>query len=69
MFASLLNSLFGCAHQRTTFPITPRRGLGRTYVACLDCGQEFDYDWKSMQVGRPVPARVLVTSQPASLHN
>jgi len=62
MFASILNSLFGCTHQRTTFPITPerRKGLsngavetrGKTYVACLDCGQEFDYDWKSMRIGQ-----------------
>ena len=24
-----------------------------TYVACLDCGKEFDYDWKQMRIGRP----------------
>ena len=31
-----------------------------TYVACLDCGKEFAYDWKSMRIGdqmaeRPAP--------------
>jgi hypothetical protein len=24
-----------------------RRG---TYVVCLDCGQEFDYNWKDMKI-------------------
>lgn len=32
-----------------------------TYVACLDCGQEFDYDWQQMQIGRRVAARVSAT--------
>ena len=59
----LVTSLFGCSHRRTTFPITRGRKLvgahatqtpNRTYVVCLDCGQEFSYDWKSMTVGEPV---------------
>jgi hypothetical protein len=64
MLHSMMNALFGCGHQRTTFPITPRRmyagssGVSGprsgTYVACLDCGQEFAYDWKSMRIGEPV---------------
>ncbi len=64
MWNTLLNTLFGCSHRRTTFPLTPTRkgGKGRTYVVCLDCGKEFDYDWQEMRVGRPVsthiPARV-----------
>ena len=60
MINSLLNALFGCSHKRTTFPITPSRrsslyGESRrgTYVACLDCGKEFDYDWKDMRVVMP----------------
>jgi hypothetical protein len=28
-----------------------------TYVVCLDCGQEFRYDWKQMRVGELVEAR------------
>jgi hypothetical protein len=55
---TLLNALFGCSHKRTTFPITPSRrsrlsagdSRGGTYVACLDCGKEFDYNWKEMRV-------------------
>ncbi len=27
---------------------------GETYVACLDCGQQFAYDWENMRLGKPV---------------
>jgi hypothetical protein len=64
MLNSIFNSLFGCSHQRTTFPITPARknsgfsapGAIRTatYVSCLTCGKEFAYDWHSMRIGEPV---------------
>jgi len=79
MLESLVNTLFGCAHARTTFPITPARRnnamlaqngahLG-TYVVCLDCGKEFAYDWKTMRVGQqvvtPAPVRPAVTVPPA----
>jgi len=75
MLHSIFNSLFGCSHQRTTFPITPaRRNTGlpssgvtrrNTYVACLECGKEFDYDWQSMRIGQPVPVPVpTVEAQP-----
>jgi hypothetical protein len=70
MLQSLLNSLFGCSHQRTTFPLTPgRKNSGYaapsatrsgTYVVCLDCGKEFAYDWDGMRIGRQVPAPVPV---------
>jgi|ERR1035438_10066701 hypothetical protein len=26
----------------------------RTYVVCLACGQEFDYNWREMRIGVPV---------------
>ena len=64
MLHSMMNTLFGCGHQRTTFPITLRRSyagsaavsgsVGSTYVACLDCGKEFAYDWKAMRIGEPM---------------
>jgi hypothetical protein len=64
MFRSLFDLLLGCSHQRTTFPITPARrnvapGATRnaTYVVCLDCGKEFDYNWKDMRVGRQLAPR------------
>jgi hypothetical protein len=69
MINSLLNVLFGCSHRRTTFPLTPSRRVAGThgttrhgtYVVCLDCGQEFGYDWKEMRVGEPV-----VTARPVA---
>ena len=76
MFQSVINTLFGCSHQRTTFPLTPaRRNAGNslsgaqrsgTYVTCLDCGREFAYDWKAMRIGQPViPPVAAVTTQPS----
>jgi hypothetical protein len=78
MLQSLVNTLFGCAHSRTTFPMTPGRrnnvitaqnaAILGTYVVCLDCGKEFAYDWKTMRVGQqvvaPVAARPAVTVPP-----
>ena len=65
MLQSILNTLFGCSHQRTTFPLTPgRKNVAlsatrlNTYVVCLDCGKEFAYDWDGMRIGQPVAARV-----------
>ena len=68
--SSFLSLFFGCGHNRTTFPLTPsRRGVvsgssyagqpkrNNTYVVCLDCGKEFDYNWKEMRVGSPVQAQ------------
>lgn len=60
-------SLFGCSHKRLTFPMTARRSAngshrGGAHVTCLDCGQEFAYDWDTMQVGKQVAPRA--TAQP-----
>jgi len=54
--SSLLGMLFGCSHKRTTFPLTPPRKSKRsgTYIVCLECGTEFDYNWKEMRMGSPV---------------
>lgn len=73
MLQSLLNSVFGCAHGRTTFPLTPSRRNASiasqrhgTYVVCLDCGKEFGYDWTEMRVGDPMQAlRPAATAQPS----
>ena len=66
MFQSILNTLFGCAHQRTTFPLTPLRknaafsaSRNGAYVVCLDCGKEFSYDWDEMRVGEAVQPRAV----------
>jgi len=62
----LLDMVFGCSHKRCSFPITVRGKLRRspaasvtgTYVVCLDCGQEFPYDWNAMKlVELPQPAK------------
>jgi hypothetical protein len=58
MVAKLIDVFFGCRHSRYSFPVTIR-GAGRrpqasvltgTYVACLDCGREFPYDWQEMKI-------------------
>src|SRR3981189_1748962 len=58
MFTRLVDAMFGCRHARYSFPITVRAGSRRnptaqrtgTYVACLDCGKEFRYDWQEMRI-------------------
>jgi hypothetical protein len=52
MLSSVFDSLFGCSHQRTTFPMTPKRPAARlgAYVSCLDCGKEFAYNWNEMRM-------------------
>ena len=58
MFAKLFDAIFGCRHSRYSFPVTMRGAARRslaasltgTYVACLECGKEFPYDWQEMKV-------------------
>ena len=58
MFSKLMDAMFGCRHARYSFPITVRAGFtsyptaqrAGTYVACLDCGKEFRYDWQEMKI-------------------
>jgi hypothetical protein len=58
MVARLIDLVFGCRHSRYSFPVTIRGAARRpqaaaltgTYVACLDCGREFPYDWQEMKV-------------------
>ena len=72
---SLFDLVFGCSHQRCSFPITLKGKLRRstaasaitgTYVVCLDCGREFPYDWKEMKMvsskpeGSPTPNPIAV---------
>ena len=62
---SLFDVVFGCSHKRCSFPITVRGDLRRspaasvtgTYVVCLDCGQEFPYDWNEMKLVEPQRAK------------
>jgi len=74
MMHSLVDLLFGCWHKNYSFPITQRNGhrpeaahLTGTYVACLDCGKEFPYDWKTMKVLAPMrPSRNPVVDLPST---
>lgn len=76
MVELVLNFLFGCSHQRTTFPLTPtRKSSGHplptatqfgTYVVCLECGKELAYDWHEMRVSGPVsPRQAPAEAQPS----
>jgi DNA-directed RNA polymerase subunit RPC12/RpoP len=55
---TLLNLLFRCAHRRLTRPLTPvNRQDGPhldTYVVCLDCGKQFEYDLEKMRIGKVI---------------
>lgn len=76
MLSKLMDTMFGCRHARYSFPITVRAGSRRnssvkrtgTYVACLDCGKEFRYDWQEMRIVRThtkEAAHSLVTKEAA----
>jgi len=42
---ALLSKLFGCKHERYSWPQTVK---GKTSVSCLDCGQSLPYDWAGL---------------------
>jgi hypothetical protein len=58
--------LYGCAHRRTTFPITLRTKVSmgektapsETYIVCLACGRHLAYDWTEMRIARQLASRV-----------
>ena len=59
MWSAVLTVFFGCSHRKTTFPLTVGRKPGSnvdrgTYVVCLECGSEFEYDWQAMKIRKPV---------------
>jgi len=69
MFSRILDMLFGCTHNRYSFPITVKKGARSraafptgTYVVCLDCGKEMSYDWKKMRIIRSKPEHLAVPS-------
>lgn len=74
MLARLVEALFGCRHDNYSFPITikPGRrrgnaGHARTYVVCLECGQERAYDWVRMKVTAESKAHVSASEAGASV--
>jgi hypothetical protein len=58
MIDTLLNLLFRCPHRRLTRPVAPITKSGQphsqSYVVCLDCGKQFEYDLKVMRIGKPI---------------
>jgi hypothetical protein len=58
MIDSILNLIFRCSHRRLTRPLAPvaRAGQapGGSYVVCLDCGKQFEYDLREMRIGKAI---------------
>src|ERR1039457_6616976 len=58
MIDTLLNLLFRCSHRRLTRPVAPitKAGLphSQSYVVCLDCGKQFEYDLNLMRIGKAI---------------
>ena len=58
MIDSLLNLLFRCSHRRLTRPVAPVTKAGQphssSYVVCLDCGKQFQYDVNTMTMGKAI---------------
>jgi hypothetical protein len=55
---NILNLLFRCSHRRLTWPLAPITKAGQphsqSYVVCLDCGKQFEYDFQEMRIGKAV---------------
>jgi hypothetical protein len=58
MIDTLLNLLFRCSHRRLTRPVAPITKPGQphsqSYVVCLDCGKQFEYDVSQMKMGKAI---------------
>ena len=58
MIDTLLNLLFRCSHRRLTRPLAPITKAGQphsqSYVVCLDCGKQFEYDLNEMRIGKAI---------------
>ena len=58
MIDTVLNLLFRCPHRRLTRPVAPVTKAGQphsqSYVVCLDCGKQFEYDVTEMRMGKVI---------------
>lgn len=58
MIDTVINLLFRCAHRRLTRPVAPLTKAGQphsqSYVVCLACGKQFEYDVNLMQIGKAI---------------
>jgi hypothetical protein len=50
MIHRLLTYLFGCSHERYSWPMA-KRGE-QLHVCCLTCGRSMEYDWAAMRRGK-----------------
>jgi len=67
MIKAMMHLFFGCRHKRLTRPITPvnkAKQSGETYVACLDCGRQFNYDVSKMRMGKEISRTAASGSDP-----
>ena len=71
MIDTIANLLFRCSHRRLTRPITllskPGVPHGDAYVVCLDCGQQFAYDWAAMRIGKRIKTSAATGVLPPDL--
>lgn len=58
MIDTVLNLLFRCSHRRLTRPVAAVTKAGQphsqSYVVCLDCGKQFEYDLNEMRIGKAI---------------
>jgi len=58
MIDRIWNLLFRCGHRRLSRPLSSAARAGkppsRTYVVCLDCGKQFEYDTMQMRLGKAI---------------
>jgi hypothetical protein len=58
MIDTLVNLLFRCPHRRLTRPFAPITKAGQphshSYVVCLDCAKQFEYDFENMRIGKAI---------------
>jgi DNA-directed RNA polymerase subunit RPC12/RpoP len=74
MIDTVLNLLFRCSHRRLTRPVAPITKAGQphsqSYVVCLDCGKQFEYDLNQMRIGkvidRSIDSGVLPSDMPTA---
>jgi hypothetical protein len=70
MIDSVLNVLFRCSHRCVTRPheaSAEERAARGTYVVCLDCVKEFEYDTTEMRRGKPIDRSESVGVLPPTL--
>lgn len=58
MIDTVLNLLFRCSHRRLTRPLAAITKAGQphsqSYVVCLDCGKQFEYNLNEMRIGKAI---------------